>query len=68
MSEADEFLVHCAVDDANEVEEAYKNEITYSNERLEGVLDEIIAFIKKTQKVVVQTRDQPYNNEFEKIN
>ena len=68
VTEADEFLVHCAVDDANEVEEAYTNELTYSNERLEGLLDEIIAFIKKTQKVMVQTRGQPYNNEFEKIN
>ena len=60
--------MHCAVDDVNEVEEAYTSELTYSNERLEGLLDDVIAFIKKTQKVMVQTRGQPYNNEFEKIN
>lgn len=57
MNEADKFLVHSAVDDKNDMEEAYKNENTYSNERVEQVLDDIILFIKKTQKQFSANRD-----------
>lgn len=68
MNEADKFLVHMGADPENGVVQAFRNEATYSNQKLEETLDEIIAFIKKTQKIFMAQKEQLYNNEFEKLN
>lgn len=57
INEADKFMVHCAVDSKSTMQEAFQMEATYPISRLEKVLDEMILFIKKTQKVFMRNKE-----------